>query len=304
MYDACLAQAEYEYVLSDSRQGVFTSPDELSLLDAIVSPLIKQGQSIHHICANNMDRIMVDPKTVYNYINAGLLSAKGIDLPRKVRYRARKKHKMYKVDRNCHKGRTYDDFLSFMADNPDVSVVEMDSVAGKKGGKVLLTLYFRNTDLLLAFLRDSNTARSVSDIIDMLYEALGPELYSDLFTVILTDRGSEFSNPKAIEYDHGGNLRSMVFYCDPNQPNQKGRIEVAHELVRRIIPKGTSLNQFTQDDITRMTDHINSYGRKKLNNRSAHQLFSHLYGENVLDKLNVHAIAPNDIVLRPELLKK
>ena len=304
VYDARFAHGEYQYVLSDSRQGVFTSPDELAAIDELVTPLVKQGQSIHHICANNADIIMLDEKTVYNYVDAGLLSVKNIDLPRKVRYRTRKKQKRFKVDRACYEGRTYEDFLNFKEDNPDVPVVEMDSVEGKKGGKVLLTLFFRNTNLLLAFLRDSNTARSVTDIIDALYESLGSELYSLLFPVILTDRGSEFSNPKAIEYDQGGNLRSLVFYCDPSQPNQKGRIEVAHELVRRIVPKGTSFNQFTQDDINRMTDHINSYGRKKLNNRSAHQLFSLLYGEDVLDKLNVHAVTPNDIVLCPELLKE
>ena len=52
-------------------------------------------------------------------------------------------------------------FMRFIADNPDVPVVQMDSVIGNKSGKVLLTMFFQNSNLLLAFLRDHNTARSV-----------------------------------------------------------------------------------------------------------------------------------------------
>ena len=52
-----------------------------------------------------------------------------------------------------------------------------------------------------------------------------------------------------------------------------------------------------------MMDHINSYKRKKLNNQSPHQLFSFLYGADVLEKLNSHLIDPNEITLKPELLK-
>lgn len=304
MYRALFAQKEYEAVRSESRQGVGLSPEEIKRLDDIVTPLIKKGQSIHHICANNADIIMVDEKTIYNYIDLGLLSAKSIDLPRKVRYRPRRKEKQVKLDKHCYDGRTYEDFLHFVEDNPEASIVEMDTVEGVKGGKVLLTIFFRVSNFMLAFLRDANTARSVTEVIDYLYELLGAETYSQLFNVILTDRGSEFSNPKAIEYDAEGNLRSLVFYCDPSAPSQKGGVEVCHEFIRRVIPKGTSLNNFTQADIDLMMDHINSYSRKKLNNRSAHQMFSFLNYEDVLVRLNATNIEPNSINLTPGLLKK
>ena len=51
-----------------------------------------------------------------------------------------------------------------------------------------------------------------------------------------------------------------------------------------------------------MINRINSYKRKKLNNQSAFDLFSFLYGQDILDRLNVSAIAPNNITLRPVLL--
>lgn len=135
---------------------------------------------------------------IYNYIDAGLLSVDNVDLPRKVRYRTRSHKKPVRVDKQCHVGRTYEDFEAYLAANPDIPVVEMDSIKGRKGGKVLLTIYFRNSSLMLAFIRDNNTAKSVTKIFDWLYEQLGHEVFTSLFQVILTDRGSEFTNPLAI----------------------------------------------------------------------------------------------------------
>ena len=169
---------------------------------------------------------------------------------------------------------------------------------------MLLTIYFRNSGVLLAFLREANTARSVTDIFDVLYFKLGREIFCTLFPIILTDRGSEFSNPNTLEFDSDGNRRTRIFYCDANAPYQKGGIEVAHEFIRKVIPKGNAFNRFQQEAIRRRMDHINSYGRKKLNNRSANQSFSFLYGEDVLAKLGAHHIEPNSIILTPKLLKK
>lgn len=304
LYDAKFAQTEYETMRSESRQGFATTPAELKRIDDVIAPLVKQGQSIHQICANNTDLIMLDERTIYNYIDAGLLSVGNLDLPRKVRYKARKKKKPLRVDKQCHLGRTYDDFLEYTAANPDIPVVEMDSVEGKKGGKVLLTLFFRNCNLMLAYLRDANTARSVTEIFQGLYESLGRETFCRLFPIILTDRGSEFTDPVSLECDEWGEVRTRVFYCDPQRPDQKGGAEVTHEFIRRILPKGTSFNDLTQDDISLMMSHINSYTRKKLNNKSAHQLFSFFYGENILDVLNIRKVSANDINLTPRLLKK
>ena len=237
-------------------------------------------------------------------LNAGLFDADKMDCPRIVRMRPRRSTPKLKIDRHCYEGRTYEDFMRFIADNPDVPVVQMDSVIGNKSGKVLLTLFFQNSNLLLAFLRDHNTARSVLDVFNDLYAMFGRETYCRLFPVILTDRGSEFSNPVPIEQDENDELRSLVFYCNPSAPYQKGGIEVAHELVRRVLPKGKSFDDLQQEDIDLMLSHINSYKRGKLNSRSAYQLFSLIYGDDILPELNIHEIEPNDIVLSPKLLKK
>lgn len=304
LYEAKYAQNEYEAVRSESRQGFAISSEELKRIDSIISPLIKQGQSIHQICVNNADLIMLDEKTIYNYIDAGLLSVRNSDLPRKVRYRVRKKKKPVRVDKKCHIGRTYEDYQAYIAANPDVAVVEMDSVEGRKGGKVFLTIFFQSCNLMLAFIRDANTARSVTDIFNQLYVLLGHEKFTELFPVIITDRGSEFTDPLGIEFNGDGERRTHVFYCDPQRSNQKGGCEVCHEMIRRVLPKKTSFDNLTQTDVALLMSHINSYTRKKLNDQSANQLFSFLYGRDTLTKLEIKEIPANEINLTPYLLKK
>lgn len=304
IYSAKAAQKAYETTRSESRRGIAVTPEELKRIDAIVSPLVKLGQSIHMICVHHKDEIMLDEKTIYNYIDAGLLSVNNLDLPRKIRYRIRSRKKPVRVDKKCHIGRTYEDFEAYRAANPDIPVVEMDSVEGRKGGKVLLTIYFRNSSLMLAFLREHNTARSVTEIFDQLYEQLGHDTFTSLFPVILTDRGSEFTNPLAIEFNKKQERRTRIFYCDPQRSDQKGGCEVTHEMIRRVLPKKTSFDHLTQEEITRMMRHINSYSRKKLNNQSATQLFSFLNGGEILNRLGMEAVPASEINLTPLLLKK
>ena len=304
-YIAAVAQKEYELCLSESRSGITVDKEEIIRLDEIISPLIRKGQSLHHICSNNMDIIMHSEKTIYNYIDCNLFSAGNIDLPRKVKYRPRRNLAVhFKIDKSCRIGRTYGDFLNFIKEHQDTPIVEMDSVEGTKGGKVLLTIHFTNSQFMLAFIRDANTSQSVIDIFDNLYLKLGPDIFRILFAVILTDNGSEFSNPSAIEFDKEGNRRTRIFYCDPSSPFQKGAAENNHELIRRVVPKGHSFNPYEQKDITLMMNHINSYGRKKLNDRSPYSVFSFLHGTDVLNKLDAELIPANDIILNPILLKK
>lgn len=304
IYSAVSAQREYELVRSEARSGISIEEPEALQLDDFISPLLKKGQSIHHICVSNPFEVMFSEKTLYNYVDAGIFSARNIDLPRKVAYKPRKSaHDSFKVDKSCRIGRTYQDYLEFLSRWPDCPVVQMDSVEGRKGGKVLLTLHFVKPEFMLAFLRDRNTAASVSEIIERLYWELRPDRFTEIFPVLLGDNGSEFSAPLSIEMDRENNQRTRVFYCDPSAPYQKGAAENNHEFIRRILPKGSSFDDLTQTDINLMMDHINSYARANLGNRSPYEMFRLFYGQEILEVLGAHFISPNDITLRPELLK-
>lgn len=303
-YHPVAAHNEYQGILSESRQGISLSELEVQHLDQVISPLIMKGQSLNHICVNNRDVFTVSESTLYRLINYNVFTARNIDLPRKVRYSKRKVKKHLKVDKACRIGRTYEDFKVFMRENHNLPITEIDSVEGKKGGKVLLTIHFVKAELMLAFLRDANDSQSVIDVFDRLYIELRTDIFVKIIPVLLGDNGTEFSNPKAIEYDRQGNQRTHVFYCDPSAPHQKGSAERNHELIRYFVPKGKPFDPYTPDDIRCMMDHINSYCRESLGNKCPYDMFAFLYGENILNLLGCHKIAPNDVTLNSSIFKK
>lgn len=303
-YHAQDAHKEYRLVLSESRSGISLSEDEIRHLDEIVTPLIRKKQSPHHICVTNRDSIMVSERTIYRLIDSRILSAMNIDLPRKVRYSARRQSVHVKVDKACRIGRDYGCFTAYMKEHPLLPVTELDSVEGTKGGRVLLTIHFVKAELMLAFIRGHNDSQSVIDIFERLYLELRPDRFMEIFKVCLADNGSEFSNPSAIEFDRQGNLRTRIFYCDPSSPYQKGSAERNHEFIRMFIPKGSSLDQFSQADISLMMDHINSYSRESLGNKCPYEMFEFLYGRKIPDLLGCHRIPPREVTLGRSIFRK
>lgn len=302
-YSAESANNKYKQTLSESRSGINTCEQELLRINKLITPLVLNGNSFHAISVNHASELMISERTLYNYVESGVLDCKNLDLPRKVRYHITKAEKKVKVDKRCRIGRSYEDFLKFMEEHPGLPVVEIDSVEGKKGGKVLLTIHFTNSNLQLAFLRDANTSKSVTDIFNNIYSSLGSVNYKKIFPVILADNGSEFSDPTAIEFDSSGNRRCYLFYCDASAPYQKGSAENNHEFIRRIIPKSTSMDGFSQDQIALMMNHINSYPRKKFGDKTPYEIFKTFYGQDILKKLDVTPISPDNVILQPTLLK-
>ena len=233
IYDAEHAHIKAHNVISESRSGLCVSEEEIARLNAIITPLVNNGQSVHQIYIEHENELMCSEKTIYNYIDACLFDIRNIDLPRKVKFRERYKKPEFKVDKGCRIGRNYQEYLKFKEKNPDLAEVQMDSVMGVKGGKCLLTIHFVESSLMLAFIRDANTSQSVIDVFNGLDEVLGHETFSELFPYVLTDNGSEFSNPRAIEYRENPNRgesyhRTNIFYCDAGCPYQKGACEVNH----------------------------------------------------------------------------
>jgi IS30 family transposase len=299
------AHKAYRETLVQSRTGANISEDELLLLNEFISPLILKGQSVHHIVVNNPNEFRVSEKSLYRYVAGGLLRAKNIDMPRVCRLKPRKRKPVeHKIDKACRIGRTYTDFLEFINQSGGIKAVEMDTVIGRIGGKVLVTFMFKSCDLMLAFIRERNTAQSVIDTFNLMQKNLGVKRFRSLFPVILTDNGSEFSNPNALELTSKGTRRTRIYYCDPGAAYQKPNVELNHEFIRKILPKGRSFDAFNQDDINLMMSHINSYSREKLQDKSPIDVFEFLYGSNVLSKLGICKIPANEIILKPSLVKK
>ncbi len=195
-YRASNAHKEYLCALKTSRQGIGIDIGSLTAVNDLITPLIKlRGQSISHIYSTHKYDIPFSSRTLYSYIDQNLLLVRNIDLVRKVRYKPRRKTARPTRDKALLEGRKYCDFISFLDSNPESSVVEMDTVEGRKGGKVLLTLHFRNSKCLLAFLLPAKTQAAVLSVFNWLEKGLGQRKFKKMFAVILTDNGSEFINP-------------------------------------------------------------------------------------------------------------
>jgi len=224
-------------------------------------------------------------------------------MPRACRLRPRKsKPRQHKVDPKCRRGRTYDDYGRFLADNPGLHVAQLDTVEGRKGGKAIVTLRLCDCGLLLAFVIERKTAAAVAAVFNDLWLRLGQDRFRELFPVILTDNGTEFSDPAAIETAPDGTPRSRVFYCNPGASNQKGAIEREHVELRRVLEKGTSFDDLTQRRLDFVLCHVNSYARASRADRPPIEVFGFIYGEDVAPRLGLRRIPPNEVTLSPALL--
>jgi len=263
-----------------------------------------RGQSLKHIHAHHQSEIGCSQRTLYNYFEWNLFTARNIDLPRKVKMKPRKKKKEGSAKPLQHReGRTYEDFLAFTLANPDIPIVQMDTVHGTRSGKVILTFFFRNTGLMVGILLDHCTQACVLEAIDWLYEKLGDTVFKSTFPIFLTDNGPEFKMPAEIENTEDGCIRTKVFYCDPMASYQKPHIEKNHEFIRYVIPKGKTFKNLTQEKVTLMINHINSTARASLNDKTPWELAQLLMNHSVLEALSLEGIPADQVHLKPALLK-
>ena len=132
LYRATTANRDYKTILTESREGINTTEAALKILDEIITPLIRQGQSPAMIVMNHPE-LNISEKTIYNYIERGYLSVINIDLQRKVKYKLRHCHQTEINDKGIFEGRTYKEFQELLTSHPDMPVVEMDTAVGCEG---------------------------------------------------------------------------------------------------------------------------------------------------------------------------
>ena len=306
-YIAEKAEAKAKKIRSESREGVRLKPEELRTLDEILSPLIRQGQPLSHICSTHSKEIKVCERSIYNYIEAGKLSISNLDLRRKVKYRKRrKKQEAIKCNKfHYRQGRTYEDFQKYMEEHPDTPIIEMDTVRGLRSREqVLLTIMFNSNSVMLMILMEDESMEPVIEIFDKLTRTLGIRRFRKLFPVILTDNGRCFKNALALEYTPKGSQRTKLFYCDPQASWQKPHIEKNNEFIRYVIPRGKTFKGYTQEDMTLIANHINSTTRPGLGYKSPYELVETEEMKKLLEVLNMSQVPADEICLSPKLLSK
>ena len=302
-YYANKAHESYLYTLSDAREGVNLTATKVSQIASIIKPLLKKGQSIYQILKNHPE-IDLCAKSLYTYIESGIFKDYGIDnfsLKRQVSMRKRKVLKSRKEPAN-YTNRKYTDYIEFKKSHLNLITTEMDTVYNSRSGPYIQTFIFENTSFMIGFLHSEKTSEAMSSTLNYLQDVLGDDYYK-LFSLLLTDRGVEFEKYKLFEINaETGELRSNIFYCDPQSPSQKPHVENNHNYVRDILPNGKSLKFLTQDDINLMFSHINSTPRNVLGGKTPYEVFEFLYGEDIIKKLNIQKIKKDMVTLQPYLL--
>lgn len=327
-YKAGIADQEYRGLLASSREGLDLTQEEADTLCSIAAPLILQGQSPYMVLASHPE-IGVSVETLYNYISAGLMAPYGVtdsSLPMKAKRKTMKKKKQLlykkKKDRSYLKGRCFDDYQAFMAmdENRYRWVLQLDTVYNSVGGGPFIeTMLFVPCTFLMAFYQEERTGEAMVAGISRLDEMLGPELFEETASVILTDRGSEFVMAEQFENRTDGTQRAHIFYCDPMASCQKGGVENSHEILRRVVPKNTeklkdagidytdlrALGLVSQEALNLVLSHINSVPRRSLDGKTPIQVmkFKKPALWKKLQGFGLRETPPDEVILDKRLLK-
>lgn len=310
-YNYAKAQEHYNYILKYSRTGINMSLDELYYWDEYFKEHLKnKNQPITHIFKNIENTFPKSMPTFYRYIHDGYFPSLNDEmLARAYSYKPRKRtgeEPKIRIDNSIRKGRTLENMKAYLELHPNANIVEMDTVIGKQEDKkCIMTLYFRNSKLMLMFLIDKYKTKAVSDIFKSLRKQLGYDSFKKMFEIILTDNGWEFSKPNDIEFDYNtGEKVINIFYCNPYSSWEKGGIERNHEFIRYIIPKGITFDQLTNKNIIDMMNNINNVKRKSLEYKTPYELFKNIYGEDCTKKLHLTHIKHDEVNLSYKLLTK
>ena len=302
IYSAAKAEEEYRATLSESREGVALNRQDFWVMDKIVHDGMKKGQHLYHIISSN--DLKTSKSSVYRYLHKDYLSVSQLDFPRVVKFKQRKTKKESYVPKGLKIGRSYEDFCAYLQETGICEWVEMDTVIGRIGGKTILTIHFMFCNFMIGILLDNKTAAELASKIKELKQRFASNglRFGDVISLALVDNGGEFSDIFTLVNDLDGNEEVKLFFCDPYQSSQKPFIEKNHTMVRDILPKGTSFDEFNQNELNLIFSHINGVQRKSLNGKSPYDLFVFTFGKAVADVFRISYIPPEEVIQSEKLI--
>ena len=209
---------------------------------------------------------MVCTKTLYNEVWAGNLSLNILELPEAIK---RKKHRKSPAKRKKVYGTSIDERPEIVDSRTEAGHWEGDTVVGKRNGKesVILTLLEKKTQNYIAIRIPGKTSEAVNAAMQRLHEEFG-EKFSQVFKTITVDNGAEFADFAQIE-----KYGTKVYFAHPYTSWERAQNERHNGLLRRYVPKGISIENFSDEDILWAADALNSLPRKNLGYCTPEELF-------------------------------
>ena len=217
-------------------------------------------------------------KTIYNYVNNGVLSFSRKDLPMHGKYKRRGRHKKSRRQKRASAGTSIDFRPQEINDRTVFANWEMDTVYTSKKDVYkpsLLVLTERMTRYELIFKMRDRTAGSVVRVLNALERSLGVQNFRKQYSSITVDNGSELADVERLEKScrSVSRNRTKMYYCYSHQSWEHGSNENANKLIRRHFPKGTDFSQVSAVEIAEVQDWINHYPREILNWECSNTLF-------------------------------
>ena len=228
------------------------------LMCAVIVPLL-----LAHLAAE----MLSGTKTLYNYVDQGLLDIHNYDLPEKLK----RNTKLHRIRKNKKKlGRSIEERPKEINKRNEFGHWECDLVLGHKckDDEVLLALSERMSREFLILRIPDKTSVSVMQAFKELQRQYS-EHWNDIFKTITTDNGSEFADLSNLEKASN----TLVYYAHPYTSCDKGTVERHNGLIRRFIPKGEAIANYSLQDIINIETWCNSLPRKILAYHTPDEIF-------------------------------
>ena len=218
--------------------------------------------------------VSICTKTLYNMIDRGdfhRLTNKNLPVKRNKSQRVYKK--IGTVAKNNVKGRSIEQRPQWINERKEVGHWEMDLLVGK-GTTCLQVLTERVTRKELIFKIPNKKQQTIVQTLDRL-EMQYKEHFNTIFHSITMDNGVEFLDQQALEAScvKAGKKRTTCYYAHPYSSWERGSNENANHLIRRFIPKGANIDQYSDQQIAEIERWINNYPRKLFNYETANQQY-------------------------------
>ena len=297
IYDSKYAQEDY-----DKRNKRGAGSKQILFLE-FVSKCLNKNQPISHIVAMIYRKFnkTLSRQTIYDWVEKGIIKYNKKKIKKKKTPKLTLDSTQQMINkRERLKGREYKDFIEYTKENNNSIITEIDLVEGIKGSDTyLFTMFIPSIQFIFIFKIKNKYPTSVAKVFDWIEKRIGHKNFKRLFGILLADQGSEFLNHEIITksiYD-SYTRRCKIFYCEAGKPYQKGNVENIHRILRRYIPKGVDLSNYSQDDINFIVSNINSLYKPKYKNKSPIELFKERFSKIILNKLSIEEIESEDIII-------
>jgi transposase, IS30 family len=206
-------------------------------------------------------------KTLYNYIQAGYL---GDVTEQDLLYQGKRRKSKGEPNRHSRASaaaKSISNRPHAADDRSEFGHWEADTVVGAKGSSstCLMTLTERKTRFEITRRIGSRSAEALKNELDVLERQIGATLFKQLFRSVTADNGGEFSDIEGIEYSAlSSKQRLTLYFAHPYSSFERGTNENQNGIIRRFIPKGSDIGEYTKKTVRSVQDWMNSYPRKIL----------------------------------------